>query len=344
MRISLIIPVFNAKSTLARVIDAVRQSSLQPDEFILVDDGSTDGSPQIAEQPGLTVIVTGGRSGPAHARNLGARHASGDLLVFTDADVALQPDALERIARRFAQEPSLDALIGSYDQNPADPGFVSQFKNLMHCFVHRHGNPNTWTFWCGCGAVKRCVFLEHGGLDESYTRPSIEDMEFGLRLHLAGGSLGLDPQIQGTHLKRWTLGNLVYTDVFQRGIPWTALVLKTGFVPDDLNLRQSQRVSVALTGIVVLLCGLAVWQSSFVWATGAFALAAVICGINHEFYAFLAARRGWGFALAAAPLHLLYYCYSGVAFVIGLGGYLTSVLREMGRNRAFLARRGEDSR
>src|SRR6185503_8075703 len=130
-------------------------SSLQPDEFILVDDGSTDGSPRIAEQSGVSVNATGGRSGPAHARNLGARHATGDLLVFTDSDVALRPDALERIARRFEQEPSLDALIGAYDQNPADPGFVSQFKNLMHCFVHRRGNPHTWTFWCGCGAVKR---------------------------------------------------------------------------------------------------------------------------------------------------------------------------------------------
>ena len=177
-------------------------------------------------------------------------------MLFVDADVAINANALGRIAERFESDPDLDALIGSYDDSPADPGFVSQFKNLMHAFVHQQGNRQAVSFWCGCGAVRRNVYLEHGGLDESYKKPSIEDIEFGFRMMKAGRKLALDPQVRCKHLKVWTLWNLVRTDVFQRGIPWTELILRTRFLPDDLNLRWSQRLSALLAGLLVLLCGL----------------------------------------------------------------------------------------
>ena len=170
VRISVIIPVFNGAATLPVCLRALADSQFPAAEYFVIDDGSTDDSALLAERLGATVLSTGGRCGPAKARNLGARHANGDLLLFIDADVAVQSDALGRIAERFKTEPDLDALIGAYDDSPADPGFVSQFKNLMHAFVHRQGNRQASTFWCGCGAVKRSVYLELGGLDESYRK------------------------------------------------------------------------------------------------------------------------------------------------------------------------------
>lgn len=261
---------------------------------------------------------------------MGAGKAQGNLLLFIDADVAVDTQALERIAARFEQDPDLDALIGSYDDSPADPGFVSQFKNLMHAFVHQSGNRQAFSFWCGCGAVKRDVYLAHGGLDESYRRASIEDIEFGLRMMKAGRKLALDPQVRCKHLKVWTLWNMVCTDVFQRGIPWTELILRTGYLPNDLNLKNSQRVSVLLTGVLVLLgvigiCRAATGSALMPWAAiagGAAVCLAAIAWMNRAFYKFLVSRKGWMFTLAAFPLHIFYYLYSGASFVMGVAAYL----------------------
>ncbi len=333
MQISVIIPVFNGAGTLPVCLRALADSQHPAAECIVIDDGSTDDSASLAPPFGATVLSTGGRCGPAKARNLGARHATGDLLLFIDADVAIHRDALGRIAERFAAEPDLDALMGAYDDSPADPGFVSQFKNLMHSFVHRQGNRQASTFWCGCGAVKRAVYLELGGLDESYRRSSVEDIEFGFRMLHSGRKLALDPSVQCKHLKAWTLCNLVRTDVLQRGIPWTELILRTRYLPNDLNLSWSQRVSAALSLLLVLLCGWEIWQ----FVTGHVPLPAPLCvagillclaGIgflNRRFYQFLASRKGWSFSLFAVPLHVLYYLYSGISLALGTGLYALHV-------------------
>lgn len=337
VQISVIIPVFNGAGTLPLCLRALADSQYAAAECIVIDDGSTDDSALIAERFGATVLTTGGRCGPAQARNLGARQATGDLLLFVDADVAVHPDALGRIAERFSAERSLDALMGAYDDSPADPGFVSQFKNLMHSFVHRQGNRQASTFWCGCGAVKRSVYLELGGLDESYRKPSVEDIEFGFRMMDAGHKLGLDSSIQCKHLKVWTFWGLIRTDVMQRGIPWTELILRTRYLPNDLNLNWGQRVSAALAFLLVLLGGLGIWQvltshlllAGSTIAGGMLLSLAGICFLNRAFYKFLASVKGWSFSLTAVLLHILYYLYSGISLVLGAASYgLHNVLPE----------------
>lgn len=329
VQVSVIIPVFNGARTLPLCLRALADSQHAVAECIVIDDGSTDGSAVLAERFGATVLSTGGRCGPAQARNLGARHATGDLLLFVDADVALHPDAVGRITERFETEPVLDALIGAYDDSPADAGFVSQFKNLMHSFVHRQGKRQASTFWCGCGTVKRSIYLELGGLDESYRRPSVEDIEFGFRMMQSGWKLALDPSIQCKHLKVWTLGGLIRTDVLQRGIPWTELILRTRYLPNDLNLSWGQRVSAALSFSLVFLGGVEIRQAltgrvlmpASTAAAGMLLSLAGICFLNRAFYRFLASVKGWSFALVAVLLHMLYYLYSGVSLVLGVMSY-----------------------
>ncbi len=197
------------------------------------------------------MLSTGGRAGPAHARNIGAREARGEILFFLDSDVCVHPDTLERLRQDFQADPKLDALIGSYDASPASRDFLSQYKNLMHYFVHRRGRQDACTFWSGCGAIRREVFLEHAGFDESYQRPAVEDIELGYRLRMAGRKVVLDKGLQVKHLKRWTFWGLVKTDVLDRGIPWTELILRDRCMPNDLNLELSQRVSVALAFLLL---------------------------------------------------------------------------------------------
>jgi hypothetical protein len=79
--------------------------------------------------------------------------------------------------------------------------------------------------------MRRSTFLELGGFDTHYEKPSIEDVELGLRLWRSGGRLILDPRIQGCHHKRWTLCSMVSIDVLQRAVPWSRLILEQGENP-----------------------------------------------------------------------------------------------------------------
>ena len=270
--VSVVIPAHDAARFLDACLAHLAASTTAPLQCIVVDDGSRDDTAAVARRWGATVLATGAQRGPAHARNLGARHALGDVLFFLDADVCVHPGTVRTVATSFAADPSLDALIGSYDDAPESADFLSQYKNLMHSFVHQTGRREASTFWSGCGAIRRDVFLEHSGFDESYDRPAIEDIELGYRLAKAGRRIVLDPALTVKHLKRWTFWGLVKSDVFDRGIPWTELILRDRCMPNDLNLQLSQRVSVALVFVLLGLSTFAAVRWGGAFLTPLFAL------------------------------------------------------------------------
>ncbi|MCP4358099.1 MAG: glycosyltransferase family 2 protein [Chloroflexi bacterium] len=260
-QISILIPVYNAQNTLPRCLTAVFQSEYTNFECLLVDDGSTDGSPQAAVQEYDIQLIEliGKPHGPAYARNVGAKKARGDILFFIDADVVIYPDSLTKVAQSFAQNPQIDALFGSYDTTPGDTNFLSQYRNLQHHFVHQIGYEDASTFWSGCGAMKRELFLKMGGFDiERYPRPSIEDIELGYRLKRDGRHILLNKNLQVKHLKRWSLKGMLKTDIFDRAIPWTLLIMQERNLPNDLNLQTSQRISAFLACLSLLLMGIGI--------------------------------------------------------------------------------------
>lgn len=252
MMVSIVIPAHNAEKHLATCLAHLAQSTSPPDECIVVDDGSTDNTAQIASEWGATVISTGCRCGPAFARNFGSRVASGDILLFLDSDVCVHPDTIARILSRFREDPSLDAVMGSYDNSPAAPDILSQYRNLMHCFVHQNSRDVASTFWAGCGGVRADVFREHGGFDESYSRPAIEDIELGVRMVRSGHKLVFAHDVRVKHLKTWAFADLLMTDIFHRGVPWTELILRERNMPNDLNLTWDQRVCVGLASLMLV--------------------------------------------------------------------------------------------
>lgn len=251
--ISVIIPAYNAARYLKVCLEKLSQSTV-PYECIVVDDGSKDDTVAVARSFGVRVLASGvSGGGPARARNLGARQARAELLFFIDSDVCVYPDTLERILATFREQPEIDALIGSYDDSPQEKDFLSQYRNLMHCYTHQKSKRQACTFWSGCGAIRKSVFFEHAGFDESYNRPAIEDIELGYRLKAAGKIILLDPELKVKHLKAWSFVGLVKTDIFDRGIPWTELILRDKNLPNDLNLQLSQRVSVALVYLLIVI-------------------------------------------------------------------------------------------
>lgn len=250
--LSVVVAARNAREDLALCLQALARSSHPPLEVLVVDDASTDDTAAVAEAHGARVLRLDQRRGPAAARNLGATAARGDVLFFTDADVCVHEDTLAVAARAFAEEPALAAVIGSYDDRPASNAFLAQWKNLFHHWVHQTGQDEASTFWTGCGAVRRDVFLGLGGFNEGYARPSIEDIEFGFRLRNADQRIRLDKRMIATHTKRWRFWDLLRTDLLRRGAPWIALMLRDRRDPKDLNLSRESKLATVLTGLLVL--------------------------------------------------------------------------------------------
>jgi GT2 family glycosyltransferase len=367
-RVTVIIPVFNGGSDLDKCVSAIAASTQPVFEIILVDDGSTDGMTQpVATRYGARVIRREQMLGPASARNLGALEARGDVIFFTDADVLVDPTAIAVAVRTLDADPGLCAVFGSYDDRPGHAAFLSQYRNLLHHWVHQTGKAEAFTFWTGCGAIRREVLLQVGGFSENYARPSIEDIELGARLRAAGFRIRLEKTMLGQHLKCWRFWNMLKTDIFHRGVPWMRLVLREGHASSDLNLNLSSRIATLLAGLfgLSLLVFPLTGQLAALWPALAFLLAGAICGrcINPTgisggaslsaalaillpagacwlapnpwaavplalvlgiiwtqlaFYRFLIQKRSVAFALAAAPMQVLFFLGCVAAVPLGI--------------------------
>ena len=310
---SVIIPAHNAATHLGACLQALHQSLETPLEVLVVDDGSTDETRIIATRFGVRLLSSERRMGPAYARNLGASAAVGDVLFFLDSDVKVKVDTLTRIARSFAEDLELDAVIGSYDNQPVMADFLSQYRNLMHAFVHQTGAEQASTFWSGCGAMRRQIFKQHSGFSLEYKRPAIEDIELGYRLHRAGHKIVLDRRIQVTHLKRWTFWGLVKTDMLDRGIPWTELILRDRRMPNDLNLQLSQRISVALVFILVgLAASVAVLDDAYRMAPLLVIVFLMLARWWGEFGSHQRPRRAFAVLTSIIALIILAACFEGM--------------------------------
>ena len=314
VRLSIITPVYNSPGHLADCLAAVLAQTGADTEIIVVDDASTDDTVAVAARLGVRVVGLPTNSGPAAARNYGAQHARGEVLFFVDADVVIAPGAVEKVRRTFAERPDVAALFGSYDETPRASGLVSRYRNLLHHFVHQNGSVEASTFWAGCGAIRRSVFQEIGGFDAlRFPRPSIEDIELGVRLRRAGHTILLDKTLQGTHLKRWGFVSMIRTDITRRAVPWARLILEADATPATLNLAWDQRVSAALVATALVLGLLSAVATELVWGA-ALALVAVLM-INGRLYRFFFRRGGFSLAMAGIALHLLYFVYSGLSYL-----------------------------
>lgn len=315
IRLSVVVPAFNAAGTISACLQAIHAAAGAGAEVLVVDDGSTDETPALARQAGANVLLQS-RRGPAAARNAGAEAAAGAILVFVDADVIVHADAIGRILDAFRADPGLTAVFGSYDASPRVRGTVARYRNLLHAYTHQTGQPRAATFWAGLGAIRRQPFLDLGGFDaRRFATASVEDIEFGMRLRAAGGTIALDRSILGTHCKEWTLPSMVTTDLWSRAVPWTRLLRDAGALPNDLNLRWSQRASAGAAWLLpaaLAACPLGAW-----WPLAAPTLLLLHFALNARFLAWVWRNSTFATAAASVPLQLLFHWVAGLGFLIG---------------------------
>ncbi len=291
--LSVVIPATDSPATLGRCLAALARSS----------------------EPHAVEVVGAPRGcGPAAARNAGVARTDGEIVVFVDADVEVHPDALRLLREALERDAGLDAVFGAYDEHPAAAATVSRFRNLLHHHVHSDAAGPATTFWAGLGAIRREAFEAVGGFDAGrYPRPSIEDIELGMRLHAAGRRIALDPRARGTHLKRWTLRSMLRTDLALRGAPWVALRLERGQAGGGADLNLSWRHRLA-AGAAVLTAAAAVSGRGRVAGVAL----AVMLAPNVRFYALLARLGGPRLALAGVPLHLVHHLTAAASVPAGL--------------------------
>jgi GT2 family glycosyltransferase len=289
--LAVVIPATDGPTTLDRCLAAIAAADDPPDD--------------------LVVVTTPPGAGPAEARNRGVAQTNADVVLFVDSDVLVHPDVLTRVRQAFASDQRLVGIFGSYDDSVATESTVAAFRNLLHHIVHQRSAGHVESFWAGIGAVRRTGFAAAGGFDaDRYPSPSIEDVELGGRLARHGRIL-LDPSIQGTHLKEWSLTSMVRTDYGRRGVPWVSLLVSRRELPATLNLGARERASV-LAALAVAL-GIVRRRRALV----AVGLAAEVA-LNHDLLALLHERLGPRGAIAGVGLHTVHQLTAVAAVPAGL--------------------------
>ncbi len=318
--ISVIIPVCQGSGVFQQCLTSIFNAWPRPREVITVFNGASEDCLDFARDLGVKIVTLPEAVGPAQARNAGASVADENILFFVDADVTVSEDVFDRVADFFEEHPEAAALFGSYDEAPYEPNFLSQYKNLSHHYVHQISKEDASTFWGACGAIRKEVFFKLSGFDESYRKPSVEDIELGYRLKQAGYEIHLCKGLQVKHLKRWEAASLLKADIFYRAVPWTQLILRDRHFINDLNLGWSERLSVALAGFFWGAVVFTFWFPQLLF----FAIfSGILLLILHRtFYRFLKAKRGAAFTLKGVLWHWFYFLYSGFGFIAGVLYYL----------------------
>lgn len=193
--ITAIIPTLDEADGLADSVGSLRSAGLA--EIIVVDGGSSDGTPQIAQDLGCKLLV--GKKGRAAQMNEGAAEATGEVLLFLHGDTAVPVKTLQRLRSRMEADPS---TVGG--------GFLRYFENggwflRVTCWL-AGWRSRWWGLFLGDQGifVRREIFEELGGFNESL--PYGEDVDFSIRLREKGKTATIGPAVSSSARRFERLG------------------------------------------------------------------------------------------------------------------------------------------
>lgn len=184
MTIGVVIPAFNAERYLTDAIESVLRQTAPPDRIVVVDDGSTDGTPAVAERFGPAVMcIRQSNRGVAAARNRGAKIADTEWIAFLDADDEWLPEKLARQRAALAGSVGVcfTAIRVRHESSGEtyDTGIDGAKTDLESLLFHRDGIPLATP---STGLVHRALFDRVGGFDESLA--NCADWDFLIRLRI----------------------------------------------------------------------------------------------------------------------------------------------------------------
>ncbi|HEX7555018.1 MAG TPA: glycosyltransferase [Leptolinea sp.] len=188
---SVIIPAFNAEKTLSTCLVALMNQTLPPDEIIVVDDGSTDGTAGVANTYKVT-LVRQTNQGPASARNAGIQAAHGEIVLFTDADCTPDSHWVERMVQPFCDS-RIDSVKGAYRTRQ-----TRSAARLVQCeFEERYELLKQFEYIdfvdTHAAAFRKKAVLEVGSFDPAFPEANNEDVDLSYRLAAAGKRMVFTP-------------------------------------------------------------------------------------------------------------------------------------------------------
>lgn len=261
VKISVIVPAYNAADTIADCLVALQKQTRLPDEIIVVDDGSTDETAQVVERLGIRLIRQA-HAGAAAARNVGARLASGDILVFTDADCRPEPDWLLRLIQPFddseivgskgVYRTTQSSLVARFVQLEYESKYANMVRQSYIDFVDTYS-----------AAYRRDVFLQNSGFDTKLLE--LEDQEFSFRLARKGYRMVFVPSAVVYHIHDRNVFEYIRRK-YEIGY-WKAFILR--WLPEklssDSHTPASQRWQIVLLGLAGIFIILVPISPYFVW-------------------------------------------------------------------------------
>ena len=207
--LSVIIPACNAEKSLSLLLNSLEMQSTKPLEIIVIDDYSTDSTPEIALKYRVQLIKNSGKKGPAVSRNLGIRNSRGKILAFIDADCIAQKDWIENILKEFSLlqtsvimgkvEIPRSTFLGDVISALGFPagGHVG-FENMWH--VDKEGKTDHIS---SCNfAMTQDTVIKVGFFDETFPYPGCEDVDYSIRCVKNGIPIYYKERVKITHPPR----------------------------------------------------------------------------------------------------------------------------------------------
>lgn len=319
--VSVVIPAYNRQRTIEKSLKAVKDSSYQDYELIVVDCGSQDETCSIAKEYADRVIELHGKPSKSNARTSGIRVAKGEIIVNIDSDVIIRPDTLARIASFFSIHQEVDALTGLLSKEHPNSNFFSQYKNLYMHYIFRR-LPERVTFLYGSiHAVRR-------GTAQPYDAgfKVADDTALGQKLFSYGKKIAFLKDLEVVHLKRYNLFSFIKND-FQVPYDWAKIFLKyrgwrqlgrnkTGFA----HSSKRQLLSVILAPTIFLTILLASFDHSFIPLV--LPLIFIWFFINFGFLAYLTRERNPFFGLLASFVTFLDNIVMASGILCGFAAHL----------------------
>ncbi|MFH1895682.1 MAG: glycosyltransferase [archaeon] len=259
--ISVIVPAFNSEKTIAETISSIlSQKTKKEFELIVVDDASTDSTlKKISEFDKVKLIKLEKNSGPAVARNAGAKKARGEIIVFTDSDCVAEKNWLEEMIKPF-EDTKVVGVQGAYKtkQNSLTARFVQAEIEDRYDLMKKSMQKNGSIDFIGSysAAYRKKTFLEFNGFNESFPIASGEDPELSYRMEKKGLKLEFNPKAVVWHVHPESF--LKYIKVkFFRGY-WRVLMykehkdkmLKDSYTPQALKFQIILLYAI-ITGLIL---------------------------------------------------------------------------------------------
>ncbi len=321
--LSIVIPTYNDAASLDKLLRSIDGSRYTDRETIVVDDGSTDGTLEMLADFPVRLVRTPRNGGPGRARNLGAAEAKGEVVLFLDSDVIVEPESLGEVARFFRDHPARAAMIGVYAPEPANAGAWPLYKALQ-CYSYYRGFPElkeVSLLWSAVAAFRRERFRESGGFHSDFTRPSMEDLELGRRIS-KDTPIWLNRRVVVRHHFPATLKKNV-ADHFDRGRLWVRIWFRYRRFDNYLSTPRRAAGRIAASAALLLVAG-GIFRPALLPLAAAALLVYLIC--NHDLWA-VVGKRSPRYLPAAFGIDLLLGVVLGAAAIRAVGEEAVDLVR-----------------